>query len=102
MTTTTTKPKSATKPLPLPDLLQDLAVLRLSGNDIAQLLKSTNDQAVVDSPTSVDEIVSASAEFVRVSRAAIRLHDSGQVESQGAKIEEVRSKYEELMEDLQK
>jgi len=94
-----TKPKSATKPLPLPDLLQDLAILRLSG---VQLFKSTNDQAVADSPTPVDEIVSASAEFVRVSRAAIRLHDSGQVESQGAKIEETRSKYEVLMEDLQK
>ena len=94
-----TKPKSATKPLPLPDLLQDLAILRLSG---VQLFKSTNDQAVADSPTPVDEIVSASAEFVRVSRAAIRLHDSGQVESQGAKIEEIRSKYEVLMEDLQK
>lgn len=97
-----TKPKSATKPLPLPDLLQDLAVLRLSGNDIAQLFKPTNDQGVADSLTLVDETVSASSEFVQVSRAAIRLHDSGEVGSQGARIEEVRSKYEALLEGLQK
>ena len=95
------KPKSATKPLPLPDLLQDLAVIRLSGNDIAQLFKFTSDRAVADSLTPVDEIVSASSEFVQVSRAAIRLHDSGEVGSQGAKIEEVRSKYEVLLEALQ-
>jgi hypothetical protein len=97
-----TKPKSATKPLPLPDLLQDLAVLRLSGNDIAQLFQSTNDQGVADSLTPVDEIVSASSEFVQVSRAAIRLHDSGEVGSLGVRIEEVRSKYEVLLEGLQK
>jgi hypothetical protein len=97
-----TKPKSATKPLPLPDLLQDLAVLRLSGNDIAQLFQSTNEQGVADSLTPVDEIVSASSEFVQVSRAAIRLHDSGEVGSLGVRIEEVRSKYEVLLEGLQK
>ncbi|KIM45146.1 hypothetical protein M413DRAFT_441824 [Hebeloma cylindrosporum] len=98
-----TKPKSATKPLPLPDLLQDLAVLRSSGTDIAQAFnsKSTNDQGV-NSPTPVDEMVSASSEFVQVSRAAIRLHDSGKIGSQGAKIEEVQSKYEAFMEGLQK
>jgi len=99
-----TKPKTETKPLPLPDLLQDLAVLRSSGNDIAQLfkLKSAIDQGPPASLTLVDGSVSASSEFVQVSRAAIRLHDSGKVESQAAKIEEVRSKYEGLIEGLQK
>jgi hypothetical protein len=103
MTTMSTKPKFETKPLPLPGLLQDLAIFRSSGNDITQIfkLKSANDQGVPASSTAVDDSVFASTEFVQVSRAAIRLHDSGKVESQAANIEEVRSKYAELMEGLQ-
>ncbi|KAF8972933.1 hypothetical protein BDZ97DRAFT_1912537 [Flammula alnicola] len=103
-----TKPKPPVKPLPLSDVLRDLAVLRASGRDISELFKisTTNDSdrgsdvGAASLNTSVDSSVSTSYEYIRVSRAAIRLHDSGKVETQGAKIEEVRNKYEDLLDGL--
>ncbi|KAF8197972.1 hypothetical protein BJ912DRAFT_952693 [Pholiota molesta] len=108
-----TKSKLPSKPLPLSDVLRDLAVLRSSGQAIPELFKLRNSHNDVNPTTHseegppnipgtnvVDSSVSLSFDYIREARAAIRLHDSGKVEMQGAKIEEVRAKYEDLLEGL--
>lgn len=98
-----TKLKANTKPLPLADVLKDLAVIRAAGLDLAQISKLTPGASDLDhdSTSPVHQSVSDSYEFVQASRAAIKLHDSGKVESQGNKIDQVRQKYEDVMDGLQ-
>lgn len=97
-----TKSKLPSKPLPLSDVLRDLAILRSSGQAIPELFKLHNPHDDVN-PTNipgtnaVDSSVSLSFDYIREARGAIRLHDSGKVEMQGAKIEEIRDKYEDLL-----
>ena len=95
--------KLPSKPLPLSDVLRDLAVLQSSGCGIPELFKTPvmNDtQAEEGSISRVDSSVSLSYEYVKESRAAIRLHDSGKLEVQGTKIEGARSKYEGLLDGI--
>lgn len=99
-----TKSKSAAKPLPLSNTLRDLAVLRSSSKDILELFKLSPESdpgagTRIDTHTNsaIDATVDSSYDFIRVSRAAIKLHDSGKVDMSGAKTEEVRSKYEDLL-----
>lgn len=95
--------KLPSKPLPLSDILRDLAVLRSSGRGIPELFKipAMNDtKAEEGSASRVDSSVSLSYEYVKESRAAIRLHNSGKLEMQGAKVEEARSKYEALLDGI--
>ncbi|PPQ89506.1 hypothetical protein CVT25_012179 [Psilocybe cyanescens] len=96
------KPKANPKPLPLADVLRDLAVLRSSGVDIPQMFNLNQSEANNSNSnvTPIQQSVAASHEFVRVSRAAIKLHDSGKAEVEGNRIEEVRNKYEELLDGL--
>ncbi|KAF8894941.1 hypothetical protein CPB84DRAFT_1284465 [Gymnopilus junonius] len=96
-----TKAKGKTKPLPLADILKDLAVLRAAGLNLAQVSKLTTASDFDQGSTSpVHQSVSDSYEFVQVSRAAIKLHDSGKVESQGNKIDQARQKYEDILDGL--
>ncbi|KJA27745.1 hypothetical protein HYPSUDRAFT_130825 [Hypholoma sublateritium FD-334 SS-4] len=95
--------KLPSKPLPISDVLRDLAVLRSSGCGIPEIFKIRvgNDTKAEDGSASrVDSSVSLSYEYVKESRAAIRLHDSGKLEMQGSKIEEARSKYEGLLDGI--
>lgn len=99
------KSKPPSKPLPLSDVLRDLAVLRSSGRDIPELFKipiTKNDtvNGTADAASQVDSSVALSYEYVQVSRAAIRLHDSGKMDMKGGKIEDTRIKYESLLEGL--
>lgn len=79
------------KPLPLSDILRDLALLRASSHDISELFKTSP-------PTSDSEpqSVAASYNYVAAIRAAIKLNNSGMLEEEGKKIEDVRNKCEEL------
>lgn len=95
--------KTPAKVLPIADILRDLAVLRASDTEIPEtLLKSNVDDADPPSgtPSIVAESVANSYEYTRASRIAIKLHDSGKVDSEGGKIDHLRSKLEELSEVL--
>ena len=93
--------KLPSKPLPLSDVLRDLAVLQSSGCGIPVKTPVMNvTQAEEGSISRVDSSVSLSYEYVKESRAAIRLHDSGKLEVKGTKIEGARSKYEGLLDGI--
>ena len=81
------------KPLPLSDILRDLALLRASSHDIPEIFKQSCD---IIPPTSESHSVTASYNYVSTIRAAIKLNDSGKLETEGQRIEDVRNKCEEL------
>jgi len=93
-----TKPKANNNPLPLSDILKDLAIIRSTG--ITPSADIVNN-AETGTDSDVQKAVAVSYDFLQAARGAIRLHDSGKVENEGNKIEQVRSKYETLLEDLQ-
>jgi hypothetical protein len=88
------------KPLPLSDILRDLALLRASALGIPEIFKAAKQDSDVISPTSSSPesipSVAASYNYVATVRAAIKLKDSGKLEAEGKKIEDARNKYEEL------
>ena len=86
------KAKASTKFLPLADILHDLAILRASE------AKSNDTQS--DPSTPVAASVASSYEYTQAARNMIRLHDSNKVEREGARIDDLRSKLEDLLEEL--
>ncbi|KAF8170214.1 hypothetical protein K438DRAFT_1854225 [Mycena galopus ATCC 62051] len=93
----TTMSKDA-KPLALSATLRDLALLRVSGLDIASLVPTQPTQS--SKPQTTDFAVERSYEFVQQARAAMRLYNRDEVERTGEAVEELRSKVEELSEGL--
>jgi hypothetical protein len=95
------KSKGSTKFLPLADVLHDLAVLRASETEIPETLLGESDTLETDtSKTPVEASVASSYEYTRAARKVIRLHDSNKVEGEGARIEDMRSRLEVLLEEL--
>jgi hypothetical protein len=96
---------SKLKPLPLSDTLRDLALLRVSDLDLSSLLPATSSGSVqtTTSPndTNVDSSVSQSYEFATEARNVIRILNRGDVESQGGKVENVRSQLEDVLKGLE-
>jgi len=98
--------KAAPKaPLSLEDMLHDLAVIRSSDVDLAEILASAMPAAPSPvSPTGtgtaadVDASVARSHEFAQAARAAIRTKNRGEVEAQGERVNEVRGQLEEVVE----
>ncbi|THH03985.1 hypothetical protein EW145_g5851 [Phellinidium pouzarii] len=98
-----------TKPLPLSDTLQDLAVLRASDTDLSVFSSSSADQEMKTvttangldpSPGYLDErsrLVAQSFDYVHEARAAIRILQRGEVDIQGARIDQVRSGLEDVL-----
>ena len=84
-----------TSPLPLPDVLRDLAVLRASDTDLGFLVPSEEGHA------EADGVVESSYEFVREARAALGMHGRGEADKQGERVESVRSRLEELLKGVQ-
>ena len=83
------------RPLPLSDILRDLALLRASGHDTVKIFKESSD-TTTPSSDSLNSSVESSYNYIATVRAALKLSDSGKLETEGKKIDEVRSKYEEL------
>lgn len=83
------------KPLALSATLRDLALLRVSGLDVASLVPTQPAQS-----SKPDAAVEQSYEFVQQARAAIRLYNRGEVERTGEGVEAIRTKVEELSEGL--
>ena len=92
-----TKKKSS--PLPLSDTLRDLALLRASDCDLTSALISHTAIQNTSSTHSDDDVelsVERSYEFVKETRAAIRQLHRGEVDQQGSRLEDVRSRLEDV------
>lgn len=95
------KPPSDAKALPLGDTLRDLALLRASDIDLAAILQEQPISQVNPSATGacIDEekekLVDRSYEFVRETRAALRLVNRDEVNDHGKRIEGLRSELED-------
>ena len=91
-----------TKALPLADTLRDLALLRASDVDLAALLPAnstnSNSSAVDD---EVEASVANSSEFIKEARKALKVQDRGDAEMQGKKLDDVRSKFEDVLDGLE-
>jgi len=92
------KAKGASQFLPLADILHDLAVLRASGMEISKFLPHGDTQT---DPTPVAASVASSHEYTQAARKITRLHDSNKVEREGARIDDLRGKLEDLLEELE-
>ncbi|KAJ7047822.1 hypothetical protein C8F04DRAFT_23223 [Mycena alexandri] len=92
------------KPLALSATLRDLALLRVSGLDVASLLPPTSTMQT-PSLTSSDAVsegtVARSYEFAEQARAAIKIYNRGDTEKIGGDVEAIRSRVEELSKGLQ-
>ncbi len=96
-------------PLALSDTLRDLAILRASDIDLAGLLASIPGVApsasqTIGRPQSDDTergaLINKSYTFVSEAKAAMKIMNSGMVDNQGARIEEVRAGLEEVVKGL--
>lgn len=94
--------KSKEKPLALSSTLQDLALLRVSDVDLSSLLpnSTTANTKLTSDLTEVDESVQQSYEFAREARSALKIHNSGVVDSQGGRLESVRTSLEDALKGL--
>lgn len=105
------KQKADTKSLPLSDTLRDLAILRAADIDVASYLppSTAEQQAEGQIPPDAssgkvgekDDVVAKSYEFVREARAAIRILHGGEVNRQGARVDEVRNGLEDILNGLE-
>jgi hypothetical protein len=94
---------SKPNPLPLGDVLRDLAVLRASDVDLADGT-SFPDAESTDSANEADGIrksVQQSYQFVREAREALKVHQRGDLDKQGDKVDALRSQLEELRDGAQ-
>ncbi|KAF7968045.1 hypothetical protein HWV62_32108 [Athelia sp. TMB] len=93
---------SKTKPLPLSETLRDLALLRASDVDLTALLpKSSNPASSATQDNDIESSVSASYDFASEARQAIRILNRGDIDTQGGKVEQVRSGLEDLLQGLE-
>ncbi|OJT10673.1 hypothetical protein TRAPUB_12819 [Trametes pubescens] len=91
----------AVHPLPLSSTLHDLALLRASDLDFAALLPlSTSTREGNDDP-AVEQSVQRSLEFSREARAALKLLHTDAVDKQGARVDGVREKLEDVVQGLE-
>ncbi|KAI0325105.1 hypothetical protein GY45DRAFT_1261478 [Cubamyces sp. BRFM 1775] len=113
MTTPAAKPstsKASVHPLPLSSTLHDLALLRASDLDFAALLPpSTSTASPAASPETeggradeadVEKSVQRSLDFSREARAALKLLHADAVEKEGARVDGLREKLEDVVKGL--
>ena len=90
-------------PLSLGDTLRDLALLRASGVDLVEAIGDRDVGVEGQSPQSrqkeseKDRLVEKSFEFVRETRAALRVVYKDEVGEQGKRIDELREGLEECV-----
>ncbi|TCD66694.1 hypothetical protein EIP91_001048 [Steccherinum ochraceum] len=101
-----------TNPLPFSETLRDLALLRVSDLDFSSILSSAESDA--GKPTSassesqnaevsedVQQSVERSYEFVHSARAALKILNRSGVDREGLRVDDVRSKLEDVLEGLE-
>jgi hypothetical protein len=89
------------KPLPLHDTLRDLAFLRASSVDLSGLVN--NDTAPSQSSGGVEGVEESTIQsyaFVREARTVLRMHHSGDVQNQAARIEKVQEELVDVLRSL--
>lgn len=87
--------------LPLSETLRDLALLRASDLDLASLLpKTSNSASSTNKGNEIDTSVNISFDFASEARQAIRIMNRGDIDTQGGKVEIVRSGLEDLLQGL--
>ncbi|KAG7446463.1 uncharacterized protein BT62DRAFT_931894 [Guyanagaster necrorhizus] len=91
-------PKTSTKPLPLSDILHDLALLRVSNVDLSVLVPSSSEATSPD--TSVEISVQRSHDFIQSARSALRLRDMETADAEGRRLDAVRIRLDELSRGL--
>lgn len=89
------KPKS--NPLPFDETLRDLAVMRATDVDLSELLPKS---IPANSESNVFRSVVKSYEFVKEARDAMKMYNRGKVDTQGERVEELRSKLEDVLKGL--
>ncbi|KAF7966679.1 hypothetical protein HWV62_37512 [Athelia sp. TMB] len=93
---------SKTKPLPLSETLRDLALLRASDVDLTALLpKSSSPAPSATQDNDIESSVGASYDFASEARQAIRILNRGDIDTQGGKVEQVRSGLEDLLQGFE-
>ena len=85
-------------PLPFEETLRDLALLRASEIDFSSLVPSGS--ISTESDPNIDTSVAQSYEFVKEARAALKVHYRDDVEKQGARVEDVRSRLDDVLHGL--
>lgn len=91
-------PSNKPNPLPLANVLQDLAVLRASDVNLSDGTPFPDAESA-DGANEVDGVrksVQQSYQFVREAREALRVHQRGDLDKQGNELDVLRSKLEEL------
>jgi hypothetical protein len=104
----TSNMSSKSKPLPLGETLRDLALLRASDLDLSSFLPATSSTSVQTATTAddsqratIDHSVVRSYEFAVEARKTIRIFNRGDIDSQGSKVENVRSQLEDVLKGLE-
>ncbi|KAH9894737.1 hypothetical protein C8Q73DRAFT_789928 [Cubamyces lactineus] len=110
MTTPAAKPstsKASVHPLPLSSTLHDLALLRASDLDFAALLPPSTSTSSPSGPpeteggnAEVEKSVQRSLDFSREARAALKLLHTDAVEKEGARVDGLREKLEDVVKGL--
>ena len=88
------------QPLPLADILRDLALLRASDVNIAEVCSDV-DEEVTKRDTDVENSVQRSYEFVKEARAALRIQNRGELEGVGENLGRLREDLEEVLKGLE-
>jgi len=99
---------SKSKPLPLGETLHDLALFRASDLNLSSFLPAPSQSSSAQTATTtedyekstVDSSVFMSYEFVAEARKALRILNRGDVDSEGCKVENVRSQLEDMLNGL--
>lgn len=91
--------KTDAKPLPMADVLRDLALIRASDLNLSALLPASTSSSSSANPT-VEQSVNQSYEFVKGARAAIKTRDRGDVDAQGSNVQSVKTKLDALEQGL--
>jgi hypothetical protein len=95
MSSTVESPKDK-HPLPLGDILRDLALIRAADIDLQAIV---DDQDVPNSNAAdeVDMSVKQSYEFVKEARAALKINNKGDLERIGTMVECIRDELDEVL-----
>lgn len=90
-----------TKPFALGETLRDLALLRASDVDLSSMLPQPPVPEPTKGPSDVDNSVLRSHEFASDARAALKIHNTGAVETQGERVETARTQLEEVLKGVE-
>lgn len=93
--------KKDTKAFPLPAVLRDLALLRVSDVKLASVAPNSPQTTSSPHTQELDSDLERSYQFTKEARAAIRLRDGGKIEDEAGRLESVRSKLEELVKGIE-